>query len=114
MIFKGMTPKEVLAQLWAWLTSGFTPASLALGISSDMMIFVIWVKTEYGMQIQIWMSVVIILVGMLCLVLLGYIWFKTGFQVAVNVYLTDSNKPWMDFMKKYDEDMKEIKKRLKE
>lgn len=116
LLFKGLSVKEIMAQLWVWINAGFAPASIALGLVSDLMIGILWMKNIYGISIAWWESAFIIIIGILSLTLLGYIWYKTKFQEYILTYMnTQGNKQNVDAFKYYEEIKKgneEIKKIL--
>jgi hypothetical protein len=115
-MFSGMKPKEVLAQLWVWLTSGFTPASIALGLVSDLMIFIMWMKSVYGISVYWWETLAISIVGIIGLLLIGYIWIKSKFQESITSYNNEhTNKEWNDHVnlnRRINERLERIEKQL--
>ena len=117
-MFHDMTPKQILAQLWVWLTSGFTPASIALGLMSDLMIFIIWMKSVYGISVYWWETLIISIVGIMGLLIIGYVWIKSKFQETITSYNNEhTNKEWNDHVKlnrKINERLERIEKRLGE
>jgi hypothetical protein len=118
LMFHDMTPKQILAQLWVWLTSGFTPASIALGLVSDLMIFIMWMKSVYGVSVYWWETLIISIIGVLGLLLIGYVWIKSKFQESITSYNNEhTNKEWNDHVelnRKINERLERIEKKMGE
>ena len=108
-----MSLRKTLANLWIYLTTGYGPASLGIGIANSIMLFIIYLKNMYGIQTPIYLVIGVFLVGVGAILFLGYIWYTRGFQKDIMTIQNENNKEFIqmrDWMGTIDERLALIQK----
>ena len=92
MMIYGKSVRQHFAYYWIWLTTGYQPISFFVNLGELMMIFIMWLRTIYGISLPWWQASIIGIAGLSVCIIGGYFWLRWQIQKEITTILNDNNR----------------------